>query len=99
MQIRSGLSPTTDHLAELAATISQLMHTEGRRWRPLEDTATDYDEIEAEFGEDVADAVVLLTKNNMLPIRDAPRIIHRTLNVELSFIDMKERTFEDAIQQ
>lgn len=33
----------------------------------LEDTATDYDELAATFGERVADYVVLLTKNVMLP--------------------------------
>ncbi len=33
----------------------------------LEDTATDYDEIAAQFGTRVADDVVLLTKNVMLP--------------------------------
>lgn len=33
----------------------------------LEDTATDYDEIEAAFGQRVATYVVLLTKNVMLP--------------------------------
>ena len=36
----------------------------------LEDTATDYDEIAALFGTRVADYVVLLTKNVMLPKKD-----------------------------
>ncbi len=36
----------------------------------LEDTATDYDELAALFGERVAAAVVLLTKNVMLPKKE-----------------------------
>ena len=36
----------------------------------LEDTATDYDEIAALFGNRVADSVVLLTKNVMLPKKE-----------------------------
>ena len=36
----------------------------------LEDTATDYDEIASLFGEQVADYVVLLTKNPMLPKKE-----------------------------
>ena len=36
----------------------------------LEDTATDYDELAGLFGERVADAVVLLTKNVMLPKKE-----------------------------
>ena len=36
----------------------------------LEDTATDYDELATLFGERVADAVVLLTKNVMLPKKE-----------------------------
>ncbi len=36
----------------------------------LEDTATDYDELAALFGERVATAVVLLTKNVMLPKKE-----------------------------
>ncbi len=36
----------------------------------LEDTATDYDEIAESFGTRVADDVVLLTKNVMLPKKD-----------------------------
>ena len=39
LQVRSGLTTTNDYMAELAGEISVLMHTEGRRWRPLEDTA------------------------------------------------------------
>lgn len=36
----------------------------------LEDTATDYDELATLFGERVADAVVMLTKNVMLPKKE-----------------------------
>src|SRR5438034_699493 len=39
LQVRSGLTTTNDYMAELAGRISSLMHTEGRQWRPLEDTA------------------------------------------------------------
>jgi len=39
LQVRSGLTTTNDYMAELSGRISSLMHTEGRRWRPLEDTA------------------------------------------------------------
>lgn len=36
----------------------------------IEDTATDYDEIAAQFGSRVADYVILLTKNPMLPKKE-----------------------------
>lgn len=39
LQVRSGLTPQSEFLTELAGKLSYLMHTEGRRWRPLEDTA------------------------------------------------------------
>ncbi len=69
-----GITPYFSHVARVAFVLS---HVFGIRDEPLiaaaflhdtlEDTATDYDELEEEFGQDVADIVVLLTKNNMLP--------------------------------
>jgi len=37
--VRSGLISTNEYLVTLAAYIGDMMRTEGRRWRPLEDTA------------------------------------------------------------
>jgi predicted metalloprotease with PDZ domain len=39
LEVRSGLTTTNEYREGLAYIISDLMHTEGRRWRPLEDTA------------------------------------------------------------
>lgn len=39
LTVRSGLLTTNQYLATLAMYVERLMHTEGRRWRPLEDTA------------------------------------------------------------
>jgi HD domain-containing protein len=75
-----GVTPYFSHVARVAFILSHLFGVRDERLLAaaflhdtLEDTATDYDEIEAEFGEDVADAVVLLTKNNMLPKRKRER--------------------------
>ncbi len=40
LSVRSGLVSTNDFLAGFTGTIDGLMHTAGRQWRPLEDTAT-----------------------------------------------------------
>ncbi|MBI4328051.1 MAG: M61 family metallopeptidase [Chloroflexi bacterium] len=40
LMVRSGLVATNDYLPWLANKIDDLMRTEGRRWRSLEDTAT-----------------------------------------------------------
>ncbi len=40
LMVRSGLVTTNDYLPGLANKIDDLMRTEGRRWRSLEDTAT-----------------------------------------------------------
>ena len=40
LTVRSGMMSFEDNLPALAGTLSHLMHQEGRRWRPLEDTAT-----------------------------------------------------------
>jgi (p)ppGpp synthase/HD superfamily hydrolase len=75
-----GVTPYFSHVARVAFILTHLFGVRDERLLAaaflhdtLEDTATDYDEIEAEFGEDVADAVVLLTKNNMLPKRKRER--------------------------
>ena len=39
LTVRSGLGTTNRYLATLSEYLDNLMHTEGRRWRPLEDTA------------------------------------------------------------
>src|SRR6266566_17217 len=39
LAVRSGLTSTNEYLVTLAAYIGDMMRTEGRRWRPLEDTA------------------------------------------------------------
>jgi predicted metalloprotease with PDZ domain len=39
LMVRSGLLAPKEYRETLAATISSLSHREGRRWRPLEDTA------------------------------------------------------------
>jgi predicted metalloprotease with PDZ domain len=39
LQVRSCLTPQSELLTKLAGKFSYLMHTEGRCWRPLEDTA------------------------------------------------------------
>jgi guanosine-3',5'-bis(diphosphate) 3'-pyrophosphohydrolase len=75
-----GVTPYFSHVARVAFILTHLFGVRDERLLAaaflhdtLEDTATDYDEIESEFGEDVADAVVLLTKNNMLPKRKRER--------------------------
>ncbi len=39
LMVRCGLEDVKEYSETLAATIGSLAHTEGRRWRPLEDTA------------------------------------------------------------
>ncbi len=75
-----GVTPYFSHVARVTFILTHLFGVRDERLLAaaflhdtLEDTATDYDELEAEFGEDVADAVVLLTKNNMLPKRKRER--------------------------
>lgn len=69
-----GVTPYFSHVARVAFILSHVFGVRDERLLAaaflhdtVEDTATDYDEIEAEFGGSVADMVVLLTKNNMLP--------------------------------
>lgn len=71
-----GLTPYFSHVARVAFILSHVFECRDEELiaaaflhDTLEDTATDYDELEEHFGENVADAVVLLTKNNMLPKR------------------------------
>ncbi len=40
LTVRSGIMTPEENLPVLASTVDFLMHQEGRRWRPLEDTAT-----------------------------------------------------------
>ena len=67
-------TPYFSHVARVTLILSHLFGVEDEDvliaallHDTLEDTATDYDEIEATFGERVATYVVLLTKNVMLP--------------------------------
>lgn len=39
LMVRSGLVDSQEYLATLTATLGSLIHQEGRRWRPLDDTA------------------------------------------------------------
>jgi predicted metalloprotease with PDZ domain len=39
LAVRSGLTPTNEYLVTLAGYLGDMMRTEGRRWRALEDTA------------------------------------------------------------
>jgi predicted metalloprotease with PDZ domain len=39
LMVRSGLESTNDFLPQFALEVDSLIHTTGRRWRPLEDTA------------------------------------------------------------
>lgn len=71
-----GLTPYFSHVARVAFILSHVFECRDEELisavflhDTLEDTATDYDELEEHFGENVADVVVLLTKNNMLPKR------------------------------
>ena len=75
-----GITPYFSHVARVAFILSHVFGVRDERLLAaaflhdtVEDTATDYDEIEAEFGGPVADMVVLLTKNNMLPKRKRER--------------------------
>lgn len=75
-----GITPYFSHVARVAFILTHVFGVRDERLLAaaflhdtLEDTATDYDEIEEEFGGSVADAVVLLTKNNMLPKRKRER--------------------------
>ena len=67
-------TPYFSHVARVTLILSHLFGVEDEDvltaallHDTLEDTATDYDEIAAQFGAKVADYVVLLTKNVMLP--------------------------------
>lgn len=71
-----GLTPYFSHVARVAFILTHVFEARDEELiaaaflhDTLEDTATDYDELEEHFGENVADIVVLLTKNNMLPKR------------------------------
>ncbi|MBS0659990.1 MAG: bifunctional (p)ppGpp synthetase/guanosine-3',5'-bis(diphosphate) 3'-pyrophosphohydrolase [Verrucomicrobia bacterium] len=71
-----GQTPYFSHVARVAFILSHVFECRDEELiaaaflhDTLEDTATDYDELEEHFGENVADIVVLLTKNNMLPKR------------------------------
>ncbi len=72
-----NLTPYFSHVARVTLILSHVFGVEDEDTLTaallhdtLEDTATDYDEIAALFGERVAAYVVLLTKNVMLPKRE-----------------------------
>ncbi len=69
-----GVTPYFSHVSRVTLVLSHVfgvrdeeLLTAALLHDTLEDTATDYDEIEDHFGARVADMVVLLTKNNMMP--------------------------------
>ena len=69
-----GVTPYFSHVSRVTLILSHVfgvrdeeLLTAALLHDTLEDTATDYDEIEDHFGARVADMVVLLTKNNMMP--------------------------------
>ena len=70
-------TPYFSHVARVTLILSHVFGVEDEEiltaallHDTLEDTATDYDEIAGFFGTRVADSVVLLTKNVMLPKKD-----------------------------
>ena len=72
-----NLTPYFSHVARVTLILSHVFGVEDEDTLTaallhdtLEDTATDYDEIAALFGEKVANYVVLLTKNVMLPKKE-----------------------------
>ena len=72
-----NLTPYFSHVARVTLILSHVFGMEDEETLiaallhdTLEDTATDYDEIAAAFGERVAGYVVLLTKNVMLPKKE-----------------------------
>ena len=72
-----NLTPYFSHVARVTLILSHVFGVEDEDTLTaallhdtLEDTATDYDEIAALFGERVAGYVVLLTKNVMLPKKE-----------------------------
>ena len=72
-----NLTPYFSHVARVTLILSHVFGvqdedtlTAALLHDTLEDTATDYDEIAALFGEKVANYVVLLTKNVMLPKKE-----------------------------
>lgn len=71
------LTPYFSHVARVALILTHVFGVQDEEilatallHDTLEDTATDYDELAALFGERVADAVVMLTKNVMLPKKE-----------------------------
>lgn len=72
-----NLTPYFSHVARVTLILSHVFGVEDEETLiaallhdTLEDTATDYDEIAAAFGDRVAGYVVLLTKNVMLPKKE-----------------------------
>jgi (p)ppGpp synthase/HD superfamily hydrolase len=68
------------HLARVALTVSSvfgchdpLVLAAALLHDTIEDTTTDYDDLEKHFGREVASIVVNLTQNNMLPESDRER--------------------------
>ena len=72
-----GQTPYFSHVARVTLVLTHVFDVQDEEiltaallHDTLEDTATDYDELAALFGERVAAAVVLLTKNVMLPKKE-----------------------------
>ena len=82
-----NLTPYFSHVARVTLVLSHVFGVEDEDTLTaallhdtLEDTATDYDEIAALFGKRVADYVVLLTKNVMLPKKEREEDYARRLS-------------------
>jgi (p)ppGpp synthase/HD superfamily hydrolase len=71
---RDGRTPYVSHVVRVALTVTQvfechdpLVLTAALLHDTIEDTTTDYDELEEKFGRQVAECVAALTKNMALP--------------------------------
>ncbi len=82
-----NLTPYFSHVARVTLILSHVFGvddedtlTAALLHDTLEDTATDYDEIASLFGEKVAEYVVLLTKNVMLPKKEREQVYAERLS-------------------
>lgn len=71
---KDGRTPYAAHVIRVAMTVTRVFHCDDEitlcaalLHDTIEDTTTDYDDLEHRFGRDVADCVAALTKNMALP--------------------------------
>jgi len=83
---RDKKTPYVAHVMRVAMTVrdvfgceDQIAITAAALHDVIEDTGADYDDIQSRFGREVADAVVALTKNMMLPEDERERDYDRRL--------------------